>query len=80
MKNCLKKIVSEINPDLIALCETKRERLLDEKGKKPDLIPGYEGIERNLKKGKEGLMIAAKHGTFQSIEEVTNSTFNIYFY
>ncbi len=54
--------------DVIALCETKRPQ---SKRQKKDEIPGYEVIERNVKYGKEGLMIAVRNGTFRSVEEVT---------
>ena len=66
----LKKIISEETPDVVALCETKRQLAVRQK---KDEIPGYEVIERNLKQGKEGLMVAVKVGTFRSIEEVTQS-------
>ena len=48
----LKKIINETTPDIIALCETKREILV----RKKDDIPGYDLIERNTRQGKEGLM------------------------
>jgi exonuclease III len=44
--------------------------------KKQDDILGYDIIEKNTKKGKEGLMVAARQGTFTSIEEVKNDDFN----
>ena len=55
------------------MCETKREILVR---KKKDDIPGYDIIEKNTKRGKEGIMVAVKQGTFQSIEEISNADFN----
>ena len=51
----LKKILNESSPDVVALCETKRGCGVR---KKQDLLPGYEVIERNNKRGHEGLMLA----------------------
>ena len=64
-------IIKDVTPDVIALCETKREDM--KTTKKEDEIPGYAVIENNLKKGKEGLLFAAKKGSFKSIREVTES-------
>ena len=55
---------------MVALCKTKRGCGVR---KKRNEIPGYEIIERNTKRGKEGLMIALKRGTFHSVEEVSNT-------
>ncbi len=52
------------------MCETKRALTTR---KKRDEIPGYEVIERNAKQGKEGIILAAKEGTFKELEEVTQS-------
>ena len=41
--------------------------------KKKGDIPGYEVLEKRVKQGKEGILVAVKHRTFQSIEEITNS-------
>ena len=71
-KQSLIKIVDEVNPDIIALCETKRAQAVRQK---KVVIPGYKTIERNLKQGKEGLMVGAKLGSFLDIEDVTNNTF-----
>ena len=62
--------MNEVSPDVVALCETKRGVC---SRKKKEQITGYEVIEKNTKKGKEGLLIAAKLGTFHTIEEVTES-------
>ena len=53
-------IIKDVTPDVIALCETKREDM--KTTKKEDEIPGYAVIENDLKKGKEGLLFAAKKG------------------
>ena len=59
-------IIKNDTPDIIALCETKREV---KKKVEINEIPGYEIVERNLKRGKEGLLVAAKQGSniFQCI-------------
>jgi exonuclease III len=44
--------------------------------KKRDDIPGFDIIEKNTKIGQEGLLIAARQGTFTSIEEVKSDNFN----
>ena len=62
--------MNEVSPDVVALCETKRGVC---SRRKKEEITGYEVIEKNTKKGKEGLLIAAKLGTFHTIEEVTES-------
>ena len=81
----LKKIVSELTPDIVVLCETKRSCETDETSdpeknntrcKKDDIIPGYKVIERNVKLGKEGLMVAARYGTFQNADRVTRSDYD----
>ena len=54
-------------PDLVALCETKlhRNSLLE--------IEGYKTVKSNLKAGKEGILIAAKQGSFNTIEKTYES-------
>ena len=66
----LLKIIQSEQPDIIALCETKREETDKVKN---DEIPGYEVKERNLTLGKEGLMIGVKKGTYKRVREVTES-------
>ena len=69
-EDSLRRIIEREAPDIITLCETKRG---PEKRIKKDEIKGYEVLERNLKAGKEGLMIAAKIGSFKTIKEITES-------
>ena len=62
-------------PDILALCETKRPPPPPAKKnmKKKEIIPGYEVLERNVKQGKEGLMIGVKKGTFCNMQDVTET-------
>ena len=69
-RTSLLKIIQSEQPDIIALCETKREETDKVKN---DEIPGYEVKERNLTLGKEGLMIGVKKGTYKRVREVTES-------
>ena len=55
-------IVQMREPDLIALCETK----LHTNSKFE--IDGYKVLKSSLKAGKEGILVAAKKGTFNNIE------------
>ena len=67
----INNIVESIDPDIsyysIALCETKKGGLL-----KKDNLSRYV-IEKNLKQGKEGLMVDMREGTFLSIKEITDT-------
>ena len=63
-QDSLKHILAMKKPDLVALCETKLH-----KNSKFE-INGYENRKVNLKAGKEGILIAAKEGTFNSMELV----------
>ena len=67
-KESLATIVDSIDPDILALCETKKSG-----GIKEDELSAYEVIEKPLKVGKEGLMVCAKKGTFTYIREVTDT-------
>ncbi len=64
-KESLNKIVKDLQPDIVALCETKKCG----KTGKDDLI-GYEILECDMKRGKEGLLIAVKENSFTSIRDV----------
>ena len=72
-KQSLNKIICDVAPDVVALCETKRSKELR---RKQDDIPGFEVVEKNVKKGKEGMLIAVRQGTFQSIDEVSSAEFD----
>ena len=61
-QDSLKHILELNQPDLIALCETKLH------AKSTFSIEGYQVIKSNMKTGKEGILVAAKLGTFQSME------------
>ena len=63
----LNQIVRSICPDIIALCETKVSATSKLK------ITGYETILSNCKKGKEGLLLAIREGTFKSAEKISES-------
>ena len=67
-KESVEKIVSLLNPDIIAFCETKKGGNI-----KKDQLKTYDIIEKTLKRGKEGLLIGIKKGTFTSVREITNS-------
>ena len=54
-QDSLKKIIAETSPDIVALCETKRPKMAR---KKKDDMPGYDILEKNVKQGKEGIMVA----------------------
>ena len=64
------KIIKETSPDIIALCETKRGQMKETS--RDDVIPGYKTLENNVKRGKEGLMVALKKGSFKTFREVTD--------
>ena len=64
----LEKIVDAVNPDIIALCETKKANRI-----KKNELNQYNVIESNLKAGKEGLLLGVKNGSFKSIREVTDT-------
>ena len=67
-KDSLEKIVASIDPDIIALCETKKGLRL-----KKDELKGYNVIESNVKHGKEGILVGVREGTFEAVREVTES-------
>ena len=71
-KESLEEIVKTVQPDLIALCETKL-------GEKEEVdIEGYETLAHNVKKGQEGLAIAARIGTYTDMESVSSEESNIF--
>ena len=61
-QDSLKHIIEMKEPDLVALCETKLH------AKSTFSIDGYEVLKSNLKAGKEGILVAAKLGTYKSME------------
>ncbi len=67
-KDSLARIIEDVDPDVIALCETKKYGHL----KKGELSK-YDIIECDLKQGQEGLMIGVRKGSFKSIREVTDT-------
>ena len=69
-KQSLHLVLDSCNPDIIALCETKLGSQ-----SKPKL-PNYECVYGNFKRGKEGLLVAAREGTFVDIEKMTSDDDN----
>ena len=67
-KGSVPKIIEAINPDVIALCETKKAA-----GIAKDEFMGYELVESNLKQGKEGFIFGVKEGTFKTVNEITDT-------
>ena len=70
-KDSLANIVKINQPDVVCICETKLDK--DEECD----IEGYEGIVSNYKKGQEGLVVAARRGTFVSPPEKVSEYDNI---
>ena len=66
-QDSLGHIVQMKKPDVITLCETKLH-----KNSTFDL-EGYEVEKSNLKAGKEGVLVAAKEGTFCRMEKTYES-------
>ena len=67
----MNNIIKVNQPDVVCLCETKL-------GEKEEWdIEGYEAIPNNYKKGQEGLLVAARCGTFVSLEKVSADHANI---
>ena len=64
-RESVNQIMKVCTPDIIGLCETKLGS-----NSKPK-IDGYEVVFHNYKRGKEGLLVAAREGTFISIEKIT---------
>ena len=52
----------------MTLCETKKAGLT-----KKDELSEYSILEKNLKRGKEGLMVGVRKGSFLSIREITDT-------
>ena len=70
-KDSLINIIQRNMPDVVCLCETKL-------GEKEEVnLKGYEAIPNNHKKGQEGLVVAAREGTFVSMEKVSDEHINI---
>ena len=64
----LEKIVSSVNPDIIAICETKKGGRL-----KKDELQDYEVRESIAEQGKEGIVIGARKNSFNSIRDITET-------
>jgi exonuclease III len=67
-KESFNQAINAVAPDIVGLCETKLGRLSKPK------IQGFESVYTNMKQGKEGLLVAAREGTFLSIEKMTPDT------
>ena len=71
-KESILKIVSDVNPKVFALCETK----LPSGGTLKAAFPDYEICFRPTKAGKSGIAIGVKKQTFSSILDVTSTPHN----
>lgn len=60
--------MASVDPDLIALCETKKAGNI-----KKDDLSAYEVVEKNLKRGKEGLLLGVRKGTFKDVTEISDT-------
>ena len=67
-KESFDKVISSINPDIIALCETKKVGRI-----RKDQLCAYEVLEKNLKRGKEGILFGVREGTFITYREITDT-------
>ena len=67
-KGSLEKIVDSADPDILALCETKKSARLSK-----DDLSSYEIIDKPEKVGKEGLMLCVRKGTYITIKDITDS-------
>ena len=70
-RDSLINILQIQQPDIVCLCETKLGKGEKWHGDQ------YEGIVSNCKKGKEGLAVAVRFGTYVSMEKVSNDYDNI---
>ena len=64
----LDKIVDAVDPDIVCLCETKKGGVLKE-----DQLSKYEVVDRNLRQGKEGFLIAVRKNSFITIKDITDT-------
>ena len=67
-KGSLEKIVDSVDPDILALCETRKSAGINE-----DDLSSYEVIDKPEKVGKEGLMVCARKGSFITIGDITDT-------
>ncbi len=68
-QDSLRDIIKMKKPDIVALCETKLH-----KNSKFE-IKGYNMIKSNLKAGKEGILVAVKEGTYNTIQMIYESEY-----
>ena len=68
-KQSIQKIVDDLKPKILALCETK----LPSGNTIKNTLPNYEICSRPTKAGKSGLAIGVKLQTFNSILDVTST-------
>ena len=66
-KDSLNHILQMVKPEVVALCETKLH------ANSTFELEDYKTLKSNLKAGKEGILIAARKGTFKSIEIIFES-------
>ena len=67
-KDSLSRIVESVEPDIIALCETKKLGRLKE-----EELAEFDVVEKDLKPGQEGLLVAVRKCTSKSMKEVTET-------
>ena len=67
-KESLANSVECSDPDIIALCETKKAGRISE-----EELSAYKTIEKNLKRGKEGILLGVRKGTFDTMKEITDT-------
>ena len=67
-KDSLENIVQALDPDIIALCETKKAGCI-----KKQELSSYKVIEKNLKPGKEGILIGVRKGTYNNVQEISDT-------
>ena len=60
--------MKEVDPDIIALCETKNSGRL-----KKDELEAYEIVDSNITRGKEGFLVGVRKGSFNIMREITET-------
>ena len=66
-QDSIKNIIEQVQPKIVALCETKLES-----GKTiKSALPGYEICSRKKKAGEKGIAVCVKKQTFKSVLDVT---------
>ena len=66
--NSLEKIIDSVNPDIIAICETKKGGPL-----KKNELQRYEILDSVAELGTEGIIVGARKNSFNTIREITDT-------